>query len=60
MTTPTQSFFHESVERSAHQHQVQMWRAAQTVRSHVPAGDGLDAMLDCLGLTDATCPADRP
>lgn len=56
MTPSSQSFFSESVERAAQQQQVQMWRAAQTVRAHVAAEDGLDSMLDCLGLADAKRP----
>ncbi len=57
MTSPSQAFFSESLQRSADQHERQMWLAAQTVRAHVAAEDGLDSMLDCLGLADAQCPA---
>jgi len=57
MTSSSRSFFSESLQRSADQHQQQMWRAAQTVRAHVPAEDGRDPMLDCLGLADAQRPA---
>ena len=55
MTSPAQSFFGEALERSAHQRQVQMWQAAQTVRAHV-AADGVASMLECLGLDDARQP----
>jgi hypothetical protein len=57
MTSSSQSFFSESLQRSADQHQLQMWRAAQTVRAHVAGKDELEAMLDCLGLADAERPA---
>ncbi|MCA1711756.1 MAG: hypothetical protein LC789_09035 [Actinobacteria bacterium] len=56
MTPSTQAFFSESLQRSADQQQMQMWRAAQTVRAHIAAEDGLDSMLDCLGLVDAQRP----
>jgi hypothetical protein len=56
MTLPSQSFFSESLERSAHQRQVQMWQAAQTVRAHVAVEDGLASMLECLGLDEAQRP----
>jgi hypothetical protein len=59
MTPSTQSFFSESLQRSADQHELQMWLAAQTVRAHVPADEGLDAMLECLGLADVQRPATR-
>jgi hypothetical protein len=57
MTPTSQSFFSESLERTAHLHELEMWRAAQTVRAHVAANDGLASMLDCLGLSDAQQPA---
>jgi hypothetical protein len=56
MTTPAQSLFSESLERSAQQRQLQMWQAAQTVRAHVGVNDGLASMLECLGLDDAQRP----
>lgn len=55
MTPPAQSFFGESLERSAHARQVQMWQAAQTVRAHV-AADSVASMLECLGLDEAQKP----
>ncbi len=57
MTPPAQSFFGEALERSAHQRQVQMWQAAQTVRAHVAAGEQRDDLLACLGLSDVVAPA---
>ncbi|MBA2323518.1 MAG: hypothetical protein H0V92_05705 [Pseudonocardiales bacterium] len=60
MTPSTQPSFMESLQRSEDQHQLQIWQAAQTVRAHVGAQDGLDAILDCLGLTDAQCPPAWP
>ena len=56
MVTPAQSPFVEAQERNARQQELQMWQAAQTVRANVAAEDGLDAMLDCLGLTDVEEP----
>ena len=55
MTPPSLSFS-ESLDRNAQQQQVQMWKAAQTVRAHIPAGEDLDSMLDCLGLATAERP----
>lgn len=57
MTPSTQSFFSESLQRSADQHRLQMWRAAQTVRANVAANEGLESMLDCLGLADVQGPS---
>lgn len=56
MPTPIQSSYNASLEQSAQQLQMQMWRAAQTVRAHVPADAGLALMLDCLGLSEARRP----
>jgi hypothetical protein len=53
---PSSLSFSESLDRNAHQQQVQMWQAAETVRAHIPAGDDLDSMLDCLGLATAERP----
>lgn len=58
MAPSTQSSFSEVSERLAQHHELEMWRAAQTVRAHV-APEGLAAMLDCLGLTDAARPPGR-
>lgn len=58
MVPSSQSSFSESSERLAQHQELQMWRAAQTVRAHV-APEGLAAMLDCLGLTDASRPVPR-
>jgi hypothetical protein len=56
MTPSAQSSFDAARERVAHQHEVQRWQAAQTVRAHVAAGAGLASMLECLGLSDARRP----
>ena len=37
-------------------HQLQQWRAAETVRRRLPEGAERDELLDCLGLTDARLP----
>jgi hypothetical protein len=58
MTLQHQSSFDAALARSAHSREVQLWQAAQTVRAHVPAGEGLASMLDCLGLTEARRPAE--
>lgn len=55
MTPSAPSFFAESLERSAHQRELQMWQAAQTVRAHV-AEDAVASMLECLGLEDVRRP----
>jgi hypothetical protein len=57
MTSSSQSFFSESLQRSEDHHRLQLWQAAQTVRAHVVGADELDSMLDCLGLADAQRPA---
>jgi hypothetical protein len=37
-------------------HELQMWRAAETVRRRTPEGADRDELLECLGLTDAQAP----
>lgn len=56
MTHAVPSSFDDSMARAAQHHQVQMWRAAQTVKSHVLPRDGREDLLDCLGLTDVVRP----
>lgn len=56
MTPSPQSSFSASLERSAHQREMQMWQAAQTVRAHFTSEPALASMLDCLGLSDARRP----
>lgn len=56
MTSSVQPSYMESLQRSEEQQQLQIWRAAQTVRAHISVQDGLEAMLDCLGLADAQRP----
>jgi hypothetical protein len=58
MTDAVRPTYSESITAAAALHEVQMWRAAQTVRSHVSQDQGQDAMLECLGLQDVTRPAD--
>lgn len=38
-------------------HELQMWRAAETVRRRTPEGAGREELLECLGLTDAQAPS---
>jgi hypothetical protein len=56
MTHPAPSSFDQSMARAAQHHHVEMWRAAQTVRSHVQHPTERADLLDCLGLTDVTRP----
>lgn len=57
MTDSAQASFNDNLERAAEHQQLQMWRAAQIVKSHVsPKQDRAD-VLDCLGLTDVERPA---
>ena len=58
MTHAAPSPFDASMARAAEHHQIEMWRAAQTVRAHVPHPDERDDLLDCLGLSDVARPAD--
>lgn len=57
MTTTARPTHTEALAANAEAHEVQRWRAAQTVRSHVSPAQGQDEMLDCLGLLDLTPPA---
>jgi hypothetical protein len=56
MTPAAPSLFDLSMARAAEHHQIEMWRAAETVRSHVQPADR-EELLDCLGLTDVVRPA---
>ena len=46
----------EKLADAAQSHHLEMWRAAQTVRSRVTDAAGRDELLGCLGLLDV----DRP
>jgi hypothetical protein len=48
----------QNLAAAASAEQVQMWKAAQTVRLHVSVEDGRDTLLDCLGLLDVAAPAE--
>lgn len=57
MATPTAVPTHDAVLAATQQHhELERWRAAQTVRAHIAPDDGQDAMLDCLGLLDLVPP----
>ena len=55
-TTAARPSHAQNLAAAASAEQVQMWRAAQTVRLHVSAEDGRDTLLECLGLLDVTAP----
>jgi hypothetical protein len=57
MTDAVRPTHTQVIAAAAEQHEVQMWRAAQTVRSHVSVEQGQEAMLDCLGLQDVVRPS---
>jgi hypothetical protein len=57
MTDTVQQTYSEAIAASHERHEVQMWQAAQTVRSHVSPEQGQDDMLECLGLQDVVRPA---
>jgi hypothetical protein len=52
----TRTSFSDSIALAASRERQQMWRAAQTVRAHVAAGEQRDDVLACLGLTQAESP----
>jgi hypothetical protein len=55
---PTHS---DAMAATARHHELQRWRAAQTVRAHVRDDPDQGALLECLGLLDVTPPVDgRP
>lgn len=56
MTHAAPSAFDLSMARAAEHHQIEMWRAAETVRSHAQAAEHQE-LLECLGLTDVRRPA---
>ncbi len=49
----------QKLAAAAELQQVQMWQAAQTVRSRVPDQEGREELLACLGLSDVVRPAGR-
>ncbi|HVF21354.1 MAG TPA: hypothetical protein VNA14_14090 [Mycobacteriales bacterium] len=51
--TPT---FTDALTIAEQHHQLQMWRAAQVVASHVKVGQQRDEVLDCLGLSEVVRP----
>lgn len=57
MTNEAPSLFEDSMARATRHHELEMWRASQTVVSHVPPHEGRQELLDCLGLTDVVRPA---
>jgi hypothetical protein len=56
MTPAAPSAFDLSMARAAEHHQIEMWRAAETVRTHVQPAEHAE-LLDCLGLSDVRRPA---
>ncbi|MCW2622884.1 MAG: hypothetical protein JWL64_2486 [Frankiales bacterium] len=46
----------EVMAKTTEHHELQRWRAAKTVRSHVSPAQGQDALLECLGLQDLVPP----
>jgi hypothetical protein len=56
MTDAAGTTFTDAMARTARHHELEMWHAAQTVRSHVPSDEGRDDLLDCLGLSDVQRP----
>ena len=57
-TTAVRPSHAQNLAAAATAEQVQMWKAAQTVRLHVSVEDGRETLLDCLGLLDVTAPAE--
>ena len=51
--TPT---FTDAITIAEQHHQVQMWRAAQVVATHVKVGQQRDEVLECLGLSEVVRP----
>jgi hypothetical protein len=56
MTDSTHATFSDVLAQSNQHHEMQMWRAAETVRSHVKPAQGRDDILECLGLSEAVRP----
>jgi hypothetical protein len=56
MTSVVRPTHEQTLAASAQLQEVQRWRAAETVRSHITQAEEREAMLDCLGLTDVTRP----
>ena len=57
MTNTTTPTFTDALTLAEEHHQVQMWRAAQVVASHVKVGPQRDEVLECLGLSEVVRPA---
>jgi hypothetical protein len=58
MTPAAPTSFEASMALATRHQQLQMWRAAQTVSSHIPVREDRQEVLDCLGLSDVVRPAD--
>lgn len=58
MTAAVPISFEDAMAVSARHHEMQMWRAAQTVAAHLEPHQGRQEVLDCLGLTNPVRPAD--
>lgn len=57
MTAAAPISFEDAMAVATRHHEVQMWRAAQTVAAHLEPHQGRQEVLDCLGLADAVRPA---
>ena len=58
MTDTARPTHTEQMAANALHHELERWRAAQTVRARVSPEDGQEALLECLGLIDLTAPDD--
>ncbi|HVE98818.1 MAG TPA: hypothetical protein VNA12_06540 [Mycobacteriales bacterium] len=56
MTSTEPTPFNDALAIAAQHQELQMWRAAQLVKSHVSVRKGRAEVLDCLGLTDVVRP----
>ena len=57
MTPITPTTYLQSITKAEQAHDVEMWRAAQTVRARVSDPAGRDELLGALGLLEAVRPA---
>ncbi len=56
MTSPASPTFSQSFAQQEKAHDVEMWRAAETVRARVPDGEQRQELLGALGLLDVRRP----
>ena len=59
MTDAARPTFTDALASASQHQELQMWRAAQLVRTRVSVAQDRDVILECLGLSEAVRPESR-